>query len=136
MANTIVGGLKCTILILVTKCWNNTCTRPFPYIQVAYDSSSILLSDRRRFVNFFRTYPSDITFGPDVLSFLRFYGWNRIMFVTEQEELFTGVSEITHNHVMHAQLISCGITCIYKIVCRWWGRGLVSPLIIVVRVLT
>ena len=62
--------------------------------QVAYSSSAIILSDRQRFVNFFRTYPSDENLAPALLSFLQFYGWNRIMFITQEQNLFTGVSRM------------------------------------------
>ena len=60
--------------------------------QIAYDSSAVMLSNRERFINFFRTYPSDVNFAPAMISFLQFYGWKRIMFITLQEGFFMGVS--------------------------------------------
>ncbi len=56
--------------------------------QVSYASSSIELSDRRRFPNFFRTYPSD---APAIVSLIQEYGWRRISFITQDESLFTEV---------------------------------------------
>ena len=61
-------------------------------IQIAYSSSAITLSNRQKFVNFFRTYPSDVSFGPAMVSLLQYYGWNQIVIITEEQNLFTAVS--------------------------------------------
>ena len=59
--------------------------------QVAYASSSVEINDRNRFPNFFRTYPSDADFTPTVISVVRYYGWKRMIFLTQEEGIFTGV---------------------------------------------
>ncbi len=60
-------------------------------LQVSYISSSIELSDRKRFPNFFRTYPSNANFAPAIVTLLQEYGWKRIAFITQEESLFTEV---------------------------------------------
>ncbi|XP_064390848.1 gamma-aminobutyric acid type B receptor subunit 2-like [Halichondria panicea] len=57
--------------------------------QIAYVSSSIELSDRSRFPNFFRTYPSDADFAPAVVTLIEKYGWRQMGFITQDEGLFT-----------------------------------------------
>ena len=68
--------------------------------QVAYSSGSIMLSNRQRFINFFRTYPSDESFVPAVTSFIQFYGWKRILFITQDQGLFTAVSTNARAHIL------------------------------------
>ncbi|XP_064390840.1 gamma-aminobutyric acid type B receptor subunit 2-like [Halichondria panicea] len=57
--------------------------------QISYASSLTELSNRERFPNFFRTYPSDTIFTPAIVSLIREYGWKRIAFITQDERLFT-----------------------------------------------
>ncbi|XP_064390850.1 gamma-aminobutyric acid type B receptor subunit 2-like isoform X2 [Halichondria panicea] len=79
--------------------------------QVSYASSSIELSDRSRFLNFFHTYPSDADFAPAVVSLIQEYGWRRIAFITQDESLFT---EVLVN--LRGPLNSLGIGIVNKIV--------------------
>ena len=59
-----------------------------------------MLSNRQRFINFFRTYPSDESFVPAVTSFIQFYGWKRILFITQDQGLFTAVSTNARAHIL------------------------------------
>ncbi len=63
-------------------------------MQIAYVSSSIELSDRNRFPNFFRTYPSDADFAPAIVTLIQEYGWRQMGFITQDEGLFTEVSTL------------------------------------------
>ncbi len=63
-------------------------------LQVSYISSSIELSDRSRFPNLFRTYPSDADFAPAIVTLIQEYGWRRIAFITQDESLFTEVCDV------------------------------------------
>lgn len=66
----------------------------FCTIQIAYGSGSVALSNKQRFVNFFRTIPKSSTFYPAMISLLQFFGWKRILFITQNENAFTFVSHI------------------------------------------
>ncbi|XP_064390853.1 gamma-aminobutyric acid type B receptor subunit 2-like [Halichondria panicea] len=57
--------------------------------QISYASSLSELSNRDSFPNFFRTYPSDTIFTPAIVSLIQEYGWKRIAFITQDENLFT-----------------------------------------------
>ena len=63
-------------------------------IQISYASSLSELSNRDSFPNFFRTYPSDTIFTPAIVSLIQEYGWKRIAFITQDENLFTEVNAI------------------------------------------
>lgn len=58
---------------------------------MAYSSSAVVLSDKERFVNFFRTAPSDASFVPAIVSLLQTYGWTRMVVITQDQNLFTDV---------------------------------------------
>ena len=64
------------------------CTLSF---QISYASSVIELSNRQRFPNFFRTYPSDANFIPSIRSLMKHFGWERLAVITEEETLFLDV---------------------------------------------
>ncbi len=63
-------------------------------IQISYASSLSELSNRDSFPNFFRTYPSDTIFTPAIVSLIQEYGWKRIAFITQDENLFTEVNAL------------------------------------------
>ena len=67
----------------------------FNHLQISFASSVSSLSDRTRFRNFFRTYPSSVeNFVPTLLSVLNHYDWNRIMFLTQNENIFNKVQSL------------------------------------------
>ena len=60
-------------------------------LQISFASAVSTLSDRTRFKNFFRTYPNFGNFVPALLSVLNHYDWSRIVFLTQDENLFNKV---------------------------------------------
>ena len=60
-------------------------------LQISFASAVSTLSDRTRFKNFFRTYPNFGNFVPALLSVLNHYNWSRIVFLTQDENLFNKV---------------------------------------------
>ena len=61
-------------------------------MQVAYSSGSVIFSNRQRFRNIFSTNPSYAnTFHAAISSVLKFYGWNRILMITEDHDVFSEV---------------------------------------------
>ena len=81
-------------------------------MQIAYVSSSIELSDRNRFPNFFRTYPSDADFAPAIVTLIQEYGWRQMGFITQDEGLFTEVSTLFNMEGALIQPQAKCITCI------------------------
>ena len=65
-----------------------------PPLQISPASASSTLSDRSRFKKYFRTFPTFEIFAPAVLSLLEHYNWSRIVFLTQNENLFNNVSHI------------------------------------------
>ena len=59
--------------------------------QISYASSVIELSNRQKYRNFFRTYPSDANFIPSIRSLMQHFGWERLAVITEEENLFLDV---------------------------------------------
>lgn len=62
-------------------------------IHIAYFSGSADLSDRNRYKRFFRDIPSNALDPPAFVSVLQHFGWKRMFSITQDEALFTGVSE-------------------------------------------
>ena len=62
-------------------------------LQISPTSAASTLSDRSRFKKYFRTDPTFEIFAPAVLSLLEHYNWSRIVFLTQNENLFNNVSE-------------------------------------------
>ena len=60
-------------------------------LQISFASAVSALSDRTRFRNFFRTYPNFENFVPALVSVLKHYNWSRIVFLTQDENLFNQV---------------------------------------------
>ena len=60
-------------------------------LQISFASAVSTLSDRTRFRNFFRTYPNFGNFVPALASVLKHYNWSRIVFLTQDENLFNQV---------------------------------------------
>ena len=65
------------------------------HMQISYASASSALSNRAQFKNYFRTVPSFKGIAPAMVSILRKYNWKRILFLTQNENLFTTVNS-TH----------------------------------------
>ena len=63
-----------------------------PPLQISPASAASTLSDRSRFKKYFRTDPTFEIFAPAVLSLLEHYNWSRIVFLTQNENLFNNVS--------------------------------------------
>ena len=64
-------------------------------LQMSYVSSSPALSDRSRFLSFWRTFPSDDSVTAAVLAVVKEYGWKQLKIITQEETLFTEVSNST-----------------------------------------
>ena len=62
-------------------------------LQISPTSAASALSDRSRFKKYFRTDPTFENFAPAVLSLLEHYNWSRIVFLTQNENLFNNVGE-------------------------------------------
>ena len=60
--------------------------------QMSYVSATPALSDRELFPNFFRAYPSDTNFVPAMIALVKFFGWKRILIITEEASVFFKVS--------------------------------------------
>ena len=63
----------------------------FFFLQISFASAVSTLSNRTRFRNYFRTYPNFENFVPVLLSVLNHYSWNRIVFLTQDENVFSKV---------------------------------------------
>ena len=63
--------------------------------QISYASSATFFADRIRFRNFFRTHPSDGNSIPAVRSLIEYYGWKRVLVITQMENLFVEVQRNT-----------------------------------------
>ena len=61
-------------------------------IQLSYASASSSLSDRTRFPNFWRTYPSNDNLAQSIVAVVMHYGWMQLKIITQDESLFTSVS--------------------------------------------
>jgi len=60
---------------------------------MSYASATSSLNERVRFPNFWRTYPSEDNIVLPILAILMQYGWNQLKIITQDETLFTLVSE-------------------------------------------
>lgn len=60
---------------------------------MSYVSATPLLSNRDLYPNFFRTHPSDENFIPGMVALLNFYGWKRVLIITEEATVFLEVRE-------------------------------------------
>lgn len=87
---------------------------------MSYVSSSPILSNRRRFKSFWRTYPSDIGVTDAVLAVMEEYNWTQLKILTQEETLFIEVSNCTqylsmcYCNTLHMTVgIQCNIIYIY-----------------------
>ena len=48
--------------------------------------STVTLNNRSRFVNYFRTSPSDATLLVGISTVLEYYGWKQVVFITQMEK--------------------------------------------------
>ena len=74
--------------------------------QISYSSALAALSDRSRFRNYFRTFPSFEDLAPAIASLMRHFNWSRIAFITQEENLFTKVYYLSNQDIkMHVLFI-------------------------------
>ena len=85
-------------------------------LQISFASAVSTLSDRTRFKNFFRTYPNFENFVPALLSVLNHYGWNRIVFLTQNVNVFNKVHLVLQylclshlQYTLGTECYSCGV---------------------------
>uniref|UniRef100_A0A1X7VPL5 G-protein coupled receptors family 3 profile domain-containing protein n=1 Tax=Amphimedon queenslandica TaxID=400682 RepID=A0A1X7VPL5_AMPQE len=60
---------------------------------VSFSSSSVHLRDRDRFRNYFQIYASENNYIPAIASLITYYGWSRVVIITERVSLFTETEE-------------------------------------------
>uniref|UniRef100_A0A1X7SN43 Receptor ligand binding region domain-containing protein n=1 Tax=Amphimedon queenslandica TaxID=400682 RepID=A0A1X7SN43_AMPQE len=60
---------------------------------ISFASSSVHLRDRDRFKNYFQIYASESNYIPGIASIMTFYGWSRVVIITEKVTLFTETEE-------------------------------------------
>uniref|UniRef100_A0A1X7UH13 G-protein coupled receptors family 3 profile domain-containing protein n=1 Tax=Amphimedon queenslandica TaxID=400682 RepID=A0A1X7UH13_AMPQE len=60
---------------------------------ISFASSSVHLRDRDRFKNYFQIYASENNYIPGIASIMTFYGWSRVVIITEKVTLFTETEE-------------------------------------------
>ena len=73
----------------------------FSALQISPNSFASILSQRRRFKNFFRTNPTVDNYVSGLLSILQFYNWRKVHFLNQEENLFTDVSVVLYTSVMN-----------------------------------
>ena len=89
-------------------------------LQISFASAVSTLSDRTRFKNFFRTLSKFDTNAPAILSILNHYGWNQIVFLTQDVNLFNKVLYQTNLHLYTLEHTS--LVCMY--VCTAWLKSI------------
>lgn len=60
--------------------------------QIATSSVASAFGDRRQFKNFFRTVSTSNNIARGLFSVLQHYGWHKVYFLNQRENLFTNVS--------------------------------------------
>lgn len=56
---------------------------------VSFTSASPLLSNRRRYPLFYRTYPSDVIVAPAFVTLIQSFGWKRVCIISQNEPVLT-----------------------------------------------
>ena len=59
---------------------------------MSYSSMSPMLSDRVRFPNYYRTVPEALGLSTVLMTTLDYYGWRRLVVVSQEENVFSLVS--------------------------------------------
>ena len=75
------------------------CTPTFPF-QISFASPLSTLSDRTRFKNHFRTDPTYGNFAPAILALLNHYNWKRIVFLTQDVNVFNKVHHCNNINIV------------------------------------
>ena len=60
--------------------------------QIAYAAALSSLADRSRFKSFFRTTPDFDKYAPGLLGLFNEMGWERVTFITQNENVFVEVN--------------------------------------------
>eukprot|EP00731_Ephydatia_muelleri_P020698 Em0013g425a len=84
------------VKLAVIGCGCSVATEPVAAIshhwnisQISYFSASTALSNRSRYKKYFRTNPSFVIEPPAFLSMIKHFGWRRIGFLTQNENVYT-----------------------------------------------
>ena len=78
--------------------------------QLSYASSTGSLSDRTRFPNLWRTYPSEDNIAKAVIALVKQYNWKQLKIITEDESLFTSVRQLIYTPQSSMDLLILGKT--------------------------
>ena len=62
-------------------------------VQISAGASNPKLSDTTGYPTFLRSVSSDTSVVEGIIALMKFYGWSRIASITQQEFLFTAVSQ-------------------------------------------
>ena len=54
-------------------------------------ASAVVLNDRERFRNYFRTLPTNINLLSSLITIVKHFGWRQMAVISEDQNLFTGV---------------------------------------------
>ena len=66
--------------------------------QISYASTSVVLSDRSVYRNFYRTVPSDELLVPAVAAIMDSFGWRQLSVFTEEQSQFIQVCKVNCNY--------------------------------------
>ena len=68
------------------------------FLQISYASTSVVLSDRSVYRNFYRTVPSDELLVPAVAAIMDSFGWRQLSVFTEEQSQFIQVCKVNCNY--------------------------------------
>ena len=60
-------------------------------------ASAVVLNDRERFRNYFRTLPTNINLPSSLITIVKHFGWRQMAVISEDQNLFTGVRVCSTN---------------------------------------
>ena len=75
-------------------------------MQMGYVAAAPSLSDRSLFKSYYRTYPSDASFVPALMSLIEFYKWKNLLIITENANTFITVSKHSYSMQCSHQAIT------------------------------
>ena len=79
------------------------------YLQISYSSGLAALSDRSRFLRYFRNSPTFEIVSPALHSVMDHFKWQRIALLTQRESIFTGVKLMFLNYFNMTTIIKSTI---------------------------
>lgn len=81
---------------------------------MSYASMSPMLSNRIRFPNYYRTVPEAVGLGTVLLTTMDYYGWKRLVVVSQEENVFSLVSFQEETNVLYNNMYSMLVfVCLY-----------------------